>query len=123
MAAIEDSPTAAVVGPVAFVALSQPPATAEPDLPSRSLSFTIQVYYDKNDNQSKDPDEGIANLPIYIYTDSSDKPLQTITSQGGAVMIGLETTSSSLQLVIPYLGVNQEIPVSSIQDVHVRVAP
>ena len=123
VAAIEVTPAAPAVGPVAFVALSQPVATATPDLPSRSLSFTIHVYYDRNDNQSKDPDEGIANLPIYIYTDSSDKPLQTTTSQGGAVIVGLETSSPSVQLVIPYLGVNQEIPVRSIQDVHVRVAP
>jgi hypothetical protein len=119
----EATPAAPAVGPVAFVALSQPAATATPDLPSRSLSFTIQVYYDRNDNQSKDPDEGIANLPIYIYADSSDKPLQTTTSQGGAVMVGLETSSPSVQLVIPYLGVSQEIPVGAVEDIQLRIAP
>ncbi|MFO7538315.1 MAG: hypothetical protein R6X32_09680 [Chloroflexota bacterium] len=117
------TPHAMLPGPVAFVALSQPAATATPDLPSRSLSFTIQVYYDRNDNQSKDPDEGIANLPIYIYADSSDKPLQTTTSQGGAVMVGLETSSPSVQLVIPYLGVSQEIPVGAVEDIQLRIVP
>jgi hypothetical protein len=117
------TPHAMLPGPVAFVALSQPAVTATPDFSSRSLSFTIQVYYDRNDNQSKDPDEGIANLPIYIYTDSADKPLQTTTSQGGAVMVGLETTSPSVQVVIPYLGVSQEIPVGAVDDIQVRIAP
>lgn len=123
VAAVEETPAAPAlaVGPVAFVALPQPAATPLSIAAGRAISFTVQIYHDKNDDQIKDPDEGIVNLPVYIYGGAA--PLQMITGMGGGVFVGLETNQNMVRLVIPYLGVDQEIPAANIHDIRIRIAP
>lgn len=122
---VEATPTVQVVASkpeaVSFVALPPRTPTPLPAQPGIPATFTLQIYYDDNDNGQKDEGEGVSNLPVYLYTGLTETPLQALTTEGGAVFVHTETAVGTIQLFVPYLNINQEIAVTDVQDIRLRV--
>lgn len=114
---------AAASGAVTYVALPSPIPTPAVAQQTELTSFTVQIYYDANNNHSKDENEGVANMPVYVHTGLSDTPIETVTTEGGAIFVSTEMAADRVQLIVPYLNINQELSVMDNQDIRLRVAP
>lgn len=108
---------------VSFVALSASLPTPTPRPMTQSVEFTLQLYYDQNNNQLKETGEGVNNMPIHIYTGLIETPLETTTNSGGAIFFKGATSNGRVLVVIPYLGIRREIAVDGASDIRLRIAP
>ncbi|MCA9968876.1 MAG: hypothetical protein KC425_01610, partial [Anaerolineales bacterium] len=119
------TPTPAAPGgptTVSFVPLPTAATTPTPPPRGQPVAFTVHVYFDANDNGVKDADEGIAGLPVYVYTGLLPMPVRAVTTAGGAVYVETETAVGSVQLRVPYLNISQDVAATAVQDVRLRVA-
>jgi hypothetical protein len=87
-----------------------------------NAAFTLTIYYDQNNNHIVEDGEGVANLPVLIYTGSGNSPFTEVTSGAGKLAIAFSTSSNSVRLVVPYLGIDQQIPILNTQEVQLRIA-
>lgn len=109
---------------VAVTIKEVPPLTPTPT-PTRVLNnaaFTLTIYYDQNNNHNVEDGEGVANMPVLIYTGLGSNPLTEVTSGEGKLAIAFSTSSESVRLVVPYLGIDQQIPILNTQEVRLRIA-
>lgn len=110
---------------VIVVGIKEIPPLAPTPTPTPALNnaaFTLTIYYDQNNNHIVEDGEGVANMPVYIYTGLGSAPLAEVTSGDGKLAIAFSTPSDSVWLVVPYLNTEQQISIRNVQQIRLRIA-
>ncbi len=101
----------------------QPLPTSTPAVGGgRSVNFDLTVYYDANRNFTPELTEGVEDVAVAVYDNTSNKLLAFgYTNEAGVVRFSSLVASGAIRISIPYLQYNQVGTGNS--NVFIRVAP
>lgn len=98
------TPTVAVV----VRSFSMAPPTATPK-PLQSVTLDVTLYYDANNNQAPDVEEGVVGVDVRALDSVTNQILgQAFTDRYGHATLTVATTRE-VRLSVPYLGYNQSV--------------
>ena len=84
------------------------PPTPTP-LPLQPIVVQLTVYYDENDNQAPDINEGVTGINMQILDSLTNRVLgQTFTNHEGHATLFISATQE-IRLTVPYLGYSQQV--------------
>jgi hypothetical protein len=84
------------------------PPTPTP-LPLQPIVVQLTVYYDENDNQAPDINEGVTGINLQILDSLTNRLLgQTFTNHEGHATLFVSATQE-IRLTVPYLGYSQPV--------------
>lgn len=84
------------------------PPTPTP-LPLQPIVVQLTVYYDENDNQAPDINEGVTGLNMQILDSLTNRVLgQAFTNTEGHATLFVSATQE-IRLTVPYLGYSQAV--------------
>ncbi|MHC4816285.1 MAG: hypothetical protein ACYTFN_24800, partial [Planctomycetota bacterium] len=84
------------------------PPTPTP-LPLQPVVVQLTVYYDENDNQAPDLNEGVIGLNMQILDSLTNRVLgQAFTNNEGHATLFV-SASQEIRLTVPYLGYSQAV--------------
>ena len=99
-----------------------PTATPEIVVPA-STTLDVILYYDENDNQQPEINEGIVDMVVVVYDNTTGNLLSFgYTNEGGAVRFRELPVSGPVRISVPYLGFSQVVTGSSTV-VQLRIPP
>lgn len=102
------TPSATPTTVVRVRSFSVAPPTPTPR-PLQSITVEVNVYYDSNNNQGADGDEGVAGLNVLLLDGPSRRTLgQAFTDRYGHAVLTV-AAMDDVRLSLPYLGHNQAI--------------
>ncbi|MEM7798679.1 MAG: Calx-beta domain-containing protein [Chloroflexota bacterium] len=83
---------------------------------------SIIIFYDRNGNNLPEIDEGIQDMPVYVY-DGVSGQLLTLGYTNEAGMLNFQAASSfnTVRVDVPYLGISQVVSMST-SEILIRVA-
>ena len=93
-------------------------------------SFTVAVYYDSNSNGRHDSEiiegtpnvENVEGMPIFIVVDGAFNPAGGyLTGKNGMATVTVNSTANTIQLIIPYLGINMNVDLLGLQQIEIRI--
>jgi hypothetical protein len=101
----------------------QPLPTSTPPVSSgRSVEFDLTVYYDANRNFTPELTEGVEDVAVAVYDNTTNELLAfCYTNEAGVIRFSSLIASGAIRISIPYLQYNQVSTGNS--NVFIRVAP
>jgi hypothetical protein len=84
------------------------PPTGTPR-PLQSVTLDVTIYYDANNNQAPDGEEGVTGIDVRALDGTSNQVLgQAFTDAYGHARLTV-ATADQVRLSVPYLGYNQAV--------------
>lgn len=115
MATVTPTPTPNVI--IQPLPTSTPPVSG-----GRSVDFDLTVYYDANQNFTPELTEGVEDVAVAVYDNTTNELLAFgYTNEAGVIRFNSLTASGAIRVSIPYLQFNQVGTGNS--NVFIRVAP
>lgn len=124
-----------VLATVQAASTPTPPPTARPNIsinpvptnppvmtPSFSANLQVVLFYDRNQNNLPEIDEGIVDMAV-LAKDSATGELLALgyTNDAGIIRFELQPSSQTINIMIPYLNIDQTVSTNS-NDLLIKVA-
>ncbi len=124
-----------VLATVQAASTPTPPPTARPNIsinplptvapamtPSFAANLQVVLFYDRNQNNLPEIDEGIVDMAV-LAKDSATGELLALgyTNEAGLLRFELQPSSQTINIMIPYLNIDQTVSVNS-NELLIRVA-
>ncbi|MGB1249348.1 MAG: hypothetical protein ACPG8W_01845 [Candidatus Promineifilaceae bacterium] len=102
----------------------QPIATPVPQATEQSqVQLDVLLYYDQNNNYTPELNEGIMDVAVSLYDNSTGQLLAFgYTNEGGLVSFGPFEVSDAVRITVSYFNFSQIVPASA-SNVNMRIAP
>lgn len=101
----------------------QPLPTSTPAAPvQQDISIDVTIYYDVNRNEMPELNEGVVDLAVAVYDNSSGQLISFgYTNEAGVVRFGPISVSGGVRVSVPFLNFSQVVGEST--SIQLRVAP
>lgn len=107
-------------GTLGIIIIPQPTPTPGGGGGARMVTIDLEIYYDANQNEAPDPGEGIANISVQVFDDTTEELLASgFSDQDGKLMFNVPAPGD-VRLSIPYLNYTQVVT-SDAATIQIRV--
>ncbi len=109
--------------PLPVISINPLPTAVPPMTPVYSADLQVVLFYDRNQNNLPEIDEGIVDMAV-LAKDSNSGQLLALgyTNEAGLLRFQLSPSAETMTISIPYLGINQTVSVGA-SELLIRVAP
>ena len=105
------------------ISINPLPTMVPPVTPVYSADLQVVLFYDRNQNNLPEIDEGIIDMAVLAQDGGTGELLALgYTNEAGLLRFQVSPSSESLIISIPYFGINQTVSVSATE-LLIRVAP